>query len=97
MIPRPPTSTLFPYTTLFRSVRYAPQGDARAKNQPERAAQAASAAACPKSHGHGKTTCEDLQPVCEKGPERGCAKRQGFNNMKTNDHARQCQDLARHP
>src|SRR3712207_7292687 len=27
MIPRPPTSTLFPYTTLFRSHRHAAQRD----------------------------------------------------------------------
>src|SRR2546421_9487831 len=29
MIRRPPRSTLFPYTTLFRSVARSPQGDAR--------------------------------------------------------------------
>src|SRR2546430_8271017 len=30
MIRRPPRSTLFPYTTLFRSVRHAPPGDVSA-------------------------------------------------------------------
>src|SRR5256885_15370847 len=33
MIRRPPRSTLFPYTTLFRSVVRAPLGDARRQRQ----------------------------------------------------------------
>src|SRR3712207_8207720 len=35
MIRRPPRSTLFPYTTLFRSRVEAPDGDARLGSDPE--------------------------------------------------------------
>src|SRR2546425_11831915 len=35
MIRRPPRSTLFPYTTLFRSVVLAPEGEIRASDIPK--------------------------------------------------------------
>src|SRR5256885_13631025 len=34
MIRRPPRSTLFPYTTLFRSLRYAPRSQESANSSP---------------------------------------------------------------
>src|SRR2546430_7540245 len=37
MIRRPPRSTLFPYTTLFRSVRLREQGEAALGNEVDRA------------------------------------------------------------
>src|SRR5688572_32689017 len=48
MIPRPPRSTLFPYTTLFRSSPAGAAGRRRA-----RVARAHGARAAPEVHGHG--------------------------------------------
>src|SRR5256885_11751782 len=39
MIRRPPRSTLFPYTTLFRSIRERPPGPGQRRAQVDRAAQ----------------------------------------------------------
>src|SRR2546425_3604158 len=48
MIRRPPRSTLFPYTTLFRSVRDHPQDDGEVARRPlpERRGARASAGGC---------------------------------------------------
>src|SRR2546427_8502516 len=49
MIRRPPRSTLFPYTTLFRSVAAGPRGDAH--DQPGRELAAAPASLAPVAPG----------------------------------------------
>src|SRR6476661_10197214 len=59
MIRRPPRSTLFPYTTLFRSARAAPHRDGRPGCPPEALRQA-----CRRSEEHTSELQSHLNLVC---------------------------------
>src|SRR3712207_7277725 len=72
MIRRPPRSTLFPYTTLFRSARAV---DARARPHDHHAAVAGLAHAAhpaPRAEEHaGEVHVDDAAPVLERGLLQG--------------------------
>src|SRR6266480_5189339 len=62
MIPRPPRSTLFPYTTLFRSRPRC--GAARARRGSGRARRSGSAAPRPRSEEHTSELQSHVKLVC---------------------------------
>src|SRR5690606_2287239 len=110
LIRRPPRSTLFPYTTLFRSVRQAdrlvpaPAAEARrhgARGQPRDSARAAPRPdegrghAAPRTREHGQTG--QRQRGTAPGPHRTAdARRQGHHPGVSGDPAEDQAGLGRH-
>src|SRR5437868_12264684 len=70
MIPRPPRSTLFPYTTLFRSApsrttaRRAPSDPSRSATRPQRRPQERQWGAWPRSEEHTSELQSRFDLVC---------------------------------
>src|SRR5256885_9767022 len=61
MIRRPPSSTLFPYTTLFRSVRCSPRPLVRLRRQRQNAATRS-----PPPSWHGRSACSNGGAAIER-------------------------------
>src|SRR2546426_5010462 len=64
MIRRPPRSTLFPYTTLFRSAMVAPVGNSSAAQPGSAAPPAAGAGAAPRPPRRSEEHTSELQSPC---------------------------------
>src|SRR2546429_6466458 len=70
MIRRPPRSTLFPYTTLFRSGRHAHDGERRSRPDAHRVAPARGLAR------HLSSTLASLDRACDRRRVLGYTRRQ---------------------
>src|SRR3712207_6891213 len=72
MIRRPPRSTLFPYTTLFRSIRKTaaqrPRGGTPRRRQPDPSRRGARLRPGPRAGGEGGGHL--IEPPADRGPDR---------------------------
>src|SRR2546430_7531288 len=94
MIRRPPRSTLFPYTTLFRSVRRAGVPQQRHRDVQQGAAQRARAANdLPRSEEHTSELQSQSNLVCRLLLEKKKKKKKEYtakNNVKADRNMRCC-------
>src|SRR5256886_15017402 len=76
MIRRPPRSTLFPYTTLFRSAEFAPVLDDRAPDHPGHDARDGELQGPPEPFTHSRHGGAAPRPRCT-GPRSAARRRRG--------------------
>src|SRR2546430_15782259 len=80
MIRRPPRSTLFPYTTLFRSAEFAPVLDDRAPDHPGHDARDGELQGPPEPFTHSRHGGAAPRPRCT-GPRSAARRRRGRSEI----------------